>query len=176
MVSRFQHAPAKARPFRAAALGAALLALAACGSESPPRECPLVFSPTGIGVDIAAPDASRVASASMRVCWNGTCVTKRLVLQPSSTSVPLGCHGTGPDAVCSASASPDGGRHGFAAIADLPKSPVQVTLTLRDRHHRVFVDQELVVTPKATLHNGPQCGPEGVQAALTVKNGKATAR
>ncbi|MGI5330499.1 hypothetical protein [Actinomadura nitritigenes] len=176
MVSRSKHTPTKAAPFRAAALGAALLALAACGSENGARECTLVYSPTGIGVDIAAPDATRVASASMRVCWNGTCVTTRLVLQPSSTSVPLGCHGDGPDAVCSASASPDGGRHGFAAVADLPKSPVRVTLTLRDRHHRAFVDQELVLTPKATLHNGPRCGPEGVQAALTIKNGKATPR
>ena len=176
MASRSQVARTKAAPFRAAALGAVLLVLAACGSENGGRECTLVFSPTGIGVDIAAPDAARVAAASMRVCWNGTCVTKRLVLQPSSTSVPLGCHGDGPDAVCSASASPDGGQHGFAAIADLPKSPVQVKLTLRDRHHRAFVDQELRVTPKATLHNGPHCGTEGLQATLTVKNGRATPR
>lgn len=174
MVSRFEHAPVKATPLRTAALGAVLLALAACGSENGARPCPLVYSPTGISVDIAAPDASRVASASIRACWNGTCATRQLTLSPSSASVPLGCGGDGPDSVCSASASPDGGRHGFAAITDLPASPVQVTLTLRDRHHRAFVDQGIRLTPKPAPPDDPHCAT-GVQAALTVKNGKATA-
>ena len=154
------------------ALGAALLVLTACGSEDRVHECALVFSPSGISVDIAAPDVSRVASATVRVCWNGTCSTKRLVLRPSSTTVPLGCDGS----ACAASASPDGGQHGFAAITDLPESPVQVTLTLRDRHHRAFVDQELRLTPKATRQDGPHCGKQGVQAALAVTNGRLTAR
>lgn len=158
------------------ALGAALLVLAACGSENHPHACALVFSPTGISVDVAAPDASRIASASLRVCWDGTCRTKELGFRPSSTTVPLGCDGDGPDSVCRASASPDGGQHGFAAITDLPESPVQVTLTLRDRHRRAFVDQELLVTPKATRADGPGCGPQGVQAALTVTNGRLAAR
>ncbi|KAB2388021.1 hypothetical protein [Actinomadura montaniterrae] len=156
------------------ALAAALLVLTACGSED--HVCALVFSPTGISVDVAAPDASRVASASLRVCWDGTCRTKELGFRPSSTTVPLGCDVDGPGSVCEASASPDGGQHGFAAITDLPESPVQVTLTLRDRDRRAFVDQELLVTPKATRADGPGCGPQGVQAALTVTNGRLAAR
>jgi hypothetical protein len=47
---------------------------------------------------------------------------------------------------------------------------------LRDRHRRAFVDQELRLTPKSTYPNGPRCGEGGVQAALTVANGKLTAR
>ncbi|GAA0232718.1 hypothetical protein GCM10009527_031570 [Actinomadura nitritigenes] len=175
MVSRFEHAPARATPFRTAALGAVLLALAACGSENGARPCALVYSPTGISIDIAAPDASRVSSASIRACWGGTCRTRHVALHPSSTSVPLGCDGDGPDSACGASASPDGGRHGFAAITDLPASPVQVTLTLRDRHHRAFLDQELRLTPKPAHPDNPHCAT-GVQAALTVANGQATAR
>ncbi|QKG18809.1 putative secreted protein [Actinomadura verrucosospora] len=157
-------------------LGLALLALTACGFGSDERNCTLIGSETGINADITGPDASRVASASLRVCWDGTCRTARLVLRPSATTVPRGCDGEAPDAVCAASASPDGGRYGFARVADLPESPVQVTLTLRDRRGRAFLDQGLRLTPKATYPNGPHCGRGGTQGALTVANGKATAR
>ncbi|HEU5032402.1 MAG TPA: hypothetical protein VFV01_46310 [Spirillospora sp.] len=156
------------------ALAAALLALTACGSDD--HVCALLFSPTGVSVDVAAPDASRIASASLRVCWDGTCRTKALDFRPSSTSVPLGCDGDGPDSVCEASASPDGDQHGFASITDLPESPVQITLTLRDRHRRAFVDQGLLVTPKAVRRGDSDCGEQGVQAALTVTNGRLAAR
>ncbi|MBO2460664.1 hypothetical protein [Actinomadura violacea] len=157
-------------------LGLALLALTACGFGSDERDCTLIGSGSGVNVDIAAPDASRVASASVRVCWDRTCRTARLALRPSTTTVPQGCDGEAPDAACAASASPDGGRNGFARVADLPESPVQVTLTLRDQHGRALLDQGVRLTPKATYPNGPHCGRGGTQAGVTVANGRATAR
>ncbi|MGP4027692.1 hypothetical protein [Actinomadura sp. 3N407] len=160
------------------ALGAALLALAACGTGGlgAERPCTAIGSSPGLSVSVKAPDAARVASASLRVCWDGTCREPRIELRPSSTAVPMGCSGEGPDAVCGASVSPDGGKTGFAQVQDLPKRPVQVTLTLRDAQGRTLVDRRVDVTPKATFPNGEHCGEGGAQAALTVAHGTVTTR
>ncbi|MFG2086676.1 MULTISPECIES: hypothetical protein [unclassified Spirillospora] len=165
--------PKGALPF-----GAALLALAACGSGGlgAGRPCTAIGSPAGLSVSVKAPDASRVTSASVRVCWDGTCREPRIELRPSSTTVPMGCDGDEPDGTCGASASPDGGSTGFARVEGLPKSPVQVTLTLRDARDRTLVDRRVDVTPKATFPNGEHCGEGGPQAALTVAGGTVTVR
>ncbi|SNR73298.1 hypothetical protein [Actinomadura mexicana] len=165
------------RPFsRAVPLAAALLALAACGSEAggAGRPCTLIGSESGM--NLIVPDGSRVASASLRVCWNGTCQEPRIVLNPTSKAVSTGCDGDGPDAVCGASASPDGGKSGFARVEGLPEAPVQVTLELRDTEGRTYLARRLDVTPKATFPNGPHCGGGAPQAALTVANGQVTVR
>ncbi|MEU8796916.1 hypothetical protein [Spirillospora sp. NPDC048819] len=164
---------------RSVALGGALLALAACGSGGlgAERPCTAIGSSPGLSVSVKPPDASRVASASLRVCWDGTtCREPTIELRPSSTTVPMGCDGDGPDAACAASASPDGGKTGFAQVEGLPKSPVQVTLTLRDAQGRTLVDRRVDVTPAATFPNGEHCGEGGPQAALTVADGTVTVR
>ncbi|WP_149257671.1 hypothetical protein [Actinomadura sp. K4S16] len=161
---------------RAVPLAAALLALAACGSEGDGagRLCTLIG--TDPGVSLVIPDGSRAASASLRVCWDGMCQEPRIELGPTSKTVSTGCDGDGPDAVCGASASPDGGKRAFARVEGLPKAPVRVTLKLRDAEGRTFVDERLDVTPKATFPNGRHC-PEGApQVGLTVANGRVTAR
>lgn len=163
---------------RPVALGAALLALAACGSGGlgAGRPCTAIGSSPGVSVSVEPPDASRVTSASLRVCWDTTCREPRIELRPSSTAVPMGCDGDGPDAACAASASPDGGKRGFAQVQGLPKRPVQVTLTLRDARGRVLVDRRVDVTPAATFPNGEHCDEGGPQAALTVADGRVTVR
>ncbi|TDE39437.1 hypothetical protein [Actinomadura sp. 6K520] len=157
------------------ALGAALLALTACGAEGAGAECTAIGSSPGMNVAVEPPGAARVASASLRVCWDGTCREPEIELRPSSTSVPMGCEGEEPDAVCGASASPDGGKTGFAMVEGLPKAPVRVTLTLRDTGGRTLVDRRLDVTPKATFPNGKGCGEGGPQVVLTVADGTVTA-
>ncbi|GGP93253.1 hypothetical protein BKA00_000301 [Actinomadura coerulea] len=155
---------------------AALLALAACGSEGggAGRPCTLIGSEPGL--NLVVPDGSRVAAASLRVCWGGTCQEPRIELTPTSKAVSTGCDGDGPDAVCGASASPDGGKSGFARLDGLPKAPVQVTLKLRDAEGRTYFTHRLDVTPKATFPNGPHCGEGPPQAALTVANGQVAVR
>ncbi|TDC71204.1 hypothetical protein E1200_02950 [Actinomadura sp. GC306] len=167
--------PTRSSLLASGALGAVLLAVAACGAEGAGAECTLLGSSPGVSVAVRPPDAPRVASASLRVCWDGTCREPELGLGNSSTSVPLGCEGEEPDAACAASASPDEGKIGFAVVEGLPKAPVQVTLKLRDGGGRVLVDRSLDVTPKATFPNGPDCAEGGPQVALTVADGTVTA-
>lgn len=156
-------------------LGAALLALAACGSVAGRgAECTAIGSPAGLRVAVEPSDAARVASASLRVCWDGTCREPRIELRPTSVSVPMGCDGEGAGAACGASASPDGGKAGFAQMRSLPKRPVQATLTLRDAEGRTVLDRRVDVTPKATFPNGEHCGEGGPQATLTVAGGTVT--
>lgn len=163
---------------RAVTLGAATLALAACGSEGDGagRACTAIGSMPGLRLAVPAPDAARVASAHLRVCWNGECREPEIELTPTSKSVSTGCEGDEPDAVCGASASPDGGKAGFARVEGLPKAPVQVTVELRDAAGRTVVGKSLDVTPKATFPNGPDCGEGHPQAVLTGVLGQISAR
>lgn len=158
---------------RSVVLGAVLFALAGCGAEG--VECTAIGSPAGVSVDVRAPDAARVASAALRVCWGGSCREPAIELRPSSVTVPLGCEGPEPDAACGASASPDGGKTGFAPVKGLPKTPVQVTLTLSDARGGTLVEQSVRVTPEATFPNGEDCAEGGPQVALTVAGGAVTA-
>ncbi|TDD81699.1 hypothetical protein E1293_18115 [Actinomadura darangshiensis] len=158
----------------AAAAGAAMLALAACDSGDGERRCTAIGSMPGLSVVV--PDGSRVASASLRVCWGGACQDPRIELTPTSKTVSDGCEGDDPDDVCGAHAVPDGGKSGFARVGDLPKTPVQVTLKLRDAAGRNYFSKSLDVTPRATFPNGPHCGEGDPQAVLTVANGQVTVR
>ncbi|MEO3828668.1 hypothetical protein [Actinomadura sp. B10D3] len=163
---------------RAVTLGAATLALAACGTEGDGagRTCTAIGSMPGLRLAVPAPDAERIDSASMRVCWNGECREPLIELHPTSTAVSTGCDGDEPDAACGASASPDGGKAGFAQVEGLPKQPVRVTVRLRDAEGRTVLDKSLDVTPKATFPNGPGCGEGRPQAVLTVAGGRVAVR
>lgn len=162
---------------RWAVIGAAVAALAACGQAGAggERVCTEIGAPSGLRVAVAPSDAADAASASLRVCWDGTCRDVSLDLAPQSVSVPMGCEGDDPDAVCSASASPDGSKGGFAPVEGLPKQPVRVVFALLDSGGRTILTQDLGVTPEATYPNGEDCPEGGAQAALTVAGGKVTA-
>ncbi|MEV5825286.1 hypothetical protein AB0L25_06910 [Spirillospora sp. NPDC052242] len=148
--------------------GAALFVTGAgCGGET---FCTLELVPQGVRVEVRPPDAARIESASLQVCWDGVCRTPGIELGPSTTSVPQGCDGEGPDAVCSASASPDGGKTGFAQVEGLPGEPVEVRIALRDGRGEAVIEKRLRVTPKG---DDSEC-PQGPQARLIVAGGDVT--
>ncbi|MFS2293493.1 MAG: hypothetical protein FWJ90_12430 [Actinomadura sp.] len=160
-----------------AAVCAAVFAMAACGQAEAgdERPCTEIGAPSGLRVAVASSDAAAAAAASLRVCWDGACRDASLDLVPQSVSVPMSCDGEDPDAVCSASASPDGSKGGFAPVEGLPKEPVRVVLALRDSKGGTILTRDLDVTPEATYPNGEGCPEGGAQATLTVAGGRVTA-
>ncbi|MFD0855960.1 hypothetical protein ACFQ07_27220 [Actinomadura adrarensis] len=153
-----------------AVLALSVAALTACGSVGKP--CTMVAARQGVGFDIKAPYAAKVADAGMKLCWAGTCHEPEIDLHASTKSVPQGCD----DGVCGASASPDGGKHAFADVQDLPTTPVEVTVVLRDAGGDTLLDRTLSVTPRMVHPNGPDCGTDGPQAMLLVQDGQVTVR
>jgi hypothetical protein len=128
--------------------------------------------PVGVGLDIPAPVASKISSATMEVCWAGNCVARQVELHPSSGPGETGCAGGSPTSVCSAQMTATGGKNGFADIPGLPATPVRVTVTFDDgRAHPVDV------TPKFSSSGGPGCASLGPQAQLVVgADGEVLAR
>lgn len=163
---------------RAAAWPAIVLALVtACGGTSASgRVCTGIGSREGIGLDIPAPYAAKVGEAAMTVCWNGACREREIQLMPSTKAVPAGCTGDAPEDSCSAIASPDGGKHGFADLDGLPTTPVQVTVVLRDAAGAELLDQKIGVTPHVTYPNGRECGAGAPQAGIVVADGRLSVR
>jgi hypothetical protein len=158
-----------------AALALGLAVLTACGTGADAgRPCTAIAARQGIGLDIPAPYGEKVAEARMTICWDGVCREPDLHLMPSTTAVPQGCVPDG--AVCAASASPDGGKHGFADLRELPATPVQVTVVLRDASGARLLGQKIEVKPHVTYPNGRECGQGDPQATLVVTNGKVTVR
>lgn len=167
---------------RTAALAAAVLvALAACGAEGhgAGRSCAAAGSPPGLSVAIPAPHAARTASAYLRVCWGDTCRHPRVELRSSAMAVSRNCDADAHagSAACAAAAAPDAPdarKFGFARVADLPTSPVKVTLRLRDSQGRTFLDRRIELVPEPTRPNGPRCGDGAPQAGLTIVHGELT--
>jgi hypothetical protein len=104
----------------------------------------------------------------MTVCHDGSCRTSEVRLDPSTTTRPGGCTG----GVCSASAVRTGGRHGFADVPGLAKSPAKVTVELRGASGDRVLDRTVTVTPKGVFPNGPRCGETGRQASVVVADGE----
>jgi hypothetical protein len=157
------------RKLQAVALGAALVTLAACGSDlGSGVPCSDVGAVRGVSLDIDSGYAPKVGAAELKLCWDGACRTADLKLSPSSTSSPLPCSGTGPDAVCGAQAIPTGGKHGLVTVTDLPAKPIDATLSLTDAAGAPLADHTLRITPKAVYPNGPECGAGGPQTGLRV--------
>ncbi|MEV0807873.1 hypothetical protein [Micromonospora sp. NPDC050200] len=153
----------------------AITTLSACATTSRGRPCTLIGSPSGVSIGIDPAVAERVNTAEMTVCWNESCQTWTVALYASSRTVSDGCTQTGPGAACSAHAEATAGKAGFVDLADLPSSPVEVTVTLTDSAGARVVDQALMLTPKMTYPNGPGCGAGGPQGRITV-GADATAR
>ncbi|GAA4229278.1 hypothetical protein GCM10022254_21340 [Actinomadura meridiana] len=162
---------------RSVALAAALLALAACGTEGngAGHPCTDVGSRPGLSLTVPPPEAARTASASLRVCWDDTCHEPRIELRSATWTVSKNCDADADaSTVCSASSSPDAGKFGFANVQGLPTEPVQVTLRLRDVHGRTFFDRRVDLIPEATRPNGPGCDVGAPQAGLTIVHGEVT--
>ncbi|MEU0571741.1 hypothetical protein ABZ297_40970 [Nonomuraea sp. NPDC005983] len=151
---------------RLAVIVAAAAVLTGCASE-PLRPCTLVGTPVGVGLSVAAPLAAKVRSATVEVCWDGSCRRPRLELYQGSRAGEQTCSGE----ACSAVAVPTAEKHGFADVAGLPKRPVEVRLTLRGARGASLLDTTVRVTPKGRFPNGPECGEGGPNAMLTVDAG-----
>ncbi|MFC4002691.1 hypothetical protein ACFS2C_04265 [Prauserella oleivorans] len=146
-----------------------LLLIAGCGSSLGPgvagQSCSAIGAPRGIGVDIARQASGRVAqSATIEACWDGRCRTYAVRLVPATTAGDPTCAGD----ICSARVRETGGRHGFAAIPDLPRQPVRVTLVVAGATGPDLVRRTVVVTPTPAYPNGPDCGAGGPVASLAV--------
>ncbi len=147
---------------------AVVACLAGCGGIVPSTNvCTQIGMPAGLALRVEAPLAARVKRATMRVCWDGSCRDARLVLTPSTTSVPARktC-GPGPEDTCGAVATPDGELVAFNDLPGLPKKAVRVGVALFDGEGASVLDQEIEVTPKGAFPNGPGCGEAGPQAGV----------
>lgn len=152
-------------------LAFALLAATGCGTAgaaAPGGACTEMGARVGIAVDVAAPLAAKARHATLEVCWNGTCQTKRVELFPATRAGDTTCAGDQPGDVCSAPAHVTGGRHGFADLPDLPELPVSAAFTLTGSDGGTITEQRVEITPKLVYPNGPDCPPGGPQAGLVV--------
>ncbi|MFJ6676442.1 hypothetical protein ACIQMJ_35520 [Actinosynnema sp. NPDC091369] len=146
-------------------LGVLVLATA-CGLVEPgDAACTAIGTPVGVSVDVEHPDA---VSATIEVCWDGSCATPSLELYPSSRAVETTCTGTSPDDSCSARSEPTGGKHGFASLLALPRKPVTATVQVLDQSGSVLVDRNITLTPEMAYPNGPDCPAGGPQAGISI--------
>ncbi|WJK41091.1 hypothetical protein O7608_01115 [Solwaraspora sp. WMMA2056] len=142
-------------------------ALSGCAGTSTAEACRLVGVQNGIGIRIAGPVAEQVGTAELVVCWDTACQRRQVMLLPSSTVTDNGCADGGPDAACAADAVATGDKVGFAAVADLPPSPVEVTLSLADATGAEFVAETVTLTAKQVNVPGVGCG-SGLQGHIDV--------
>ncbi|MEU8131924.1 hypothetical protein [Streptodolium elevatio] len=152
---------------RSGMLAVGLAFAVGCGSSSSSgdgRQCTMIGSRVGVGLEIAAQYAERTAAAHMRACAGDVCREGDLQLSPSSSAVPLPCTGE----VCGAQATPTGAKNGFLGVPELTGAPLRVSLTLSDAAGAEVLVREIEVTPSQTYPNGPDCGPGGFQASLAV--------
>jgi hypothetical protein len=131
----------------------AVTALAGCGA---PHTCPLILS-VGVQVTVARQIVPDVRTVGLEVCWNGTCHHAQLALQGTSGVVPDSCTDADLTPAC-------GAWSGFAAVPDLPRTPVTVHLTLTGDPTR---DLRTEVTPVAHP-TGRDCPDSGPQAQVQV--------
>ena len=156
-------------------LGVLLLATACgAGNAGGGVPCTAIGTAVGVAVDVELPD---VVSATIEVCWDGSCATPALELYPSSRVAETTCTGTSPDDSCSARSEPTGGKHGFANLPQLPAKPVTATLRLLDQSGSFLVERHIALTPEMAYPNGPDCPAGGPQAGISVgADGSVTER
>ena len=156
-----------------AQLAAAVLALlAASGCTAWERSCTMIGSVSGVAVTVDQTMAADLDRLSLRVCWlpdstRPTCRNTVVELTPGFDSVDQGCAPGGPDAVCSATATPDGTSVGFVELGDLPSGPITVSGTATTAGQRRPL-APVALTASPTYPNGPDCGVGGTQATVTL--------
>ncbi|WP_143047303.1 hypothetical protein [Amycolatopsis xylanica] len=145
------------------ALALVLAGVTACGAIGAGRglECTNIGADAGIGIDLVPEAAGPITSGQMEICWDGHCLTRELVLSPSTKVGATGCAGTDPSSACSAQAVPTGGKHGFAEVPGLPTTDVKVTVGFDGGPTRT-----VHLIPKLVFPNGPECGGLGPQGQL----------
>ena len=147
-------------------LGAACLVLLADCSPLEVAACTEIGAPSGVNVTVEKEIAEQVRSVVLTICDAGDCQDHPVELIPGSDSVDQGCTGRGPDAVCSATALPNGSKLGFVQVA-LPPAKLKISAMVI----RLGKPQELSpieVEAKATHPNGPNCPAGGNQTKITI--------
>jgi hypothetical protein len=152
------------------AVAALLVLVTGCGASigSEGHACTEIGAVSGVGLTVEQELADEVREAEIQVCWDGTCERLPLDLHPGERMVDLGCESDQPDAVCSATSTPDGTLTGFAQLDTLPAGEVQVRVyTTRQDGMQVETDR-LSVATETVFPNGEECPGEAQQLALTL--------
>lgn len=139
---------------------AGLALLTGCGASPAGAACPAMAARAGIGLEIEAPLAEKVAKATI----NGTDIH----LDESTRSEPAGCAGNQPDQACSATAVRTGAKNGFLDRHDLKLEQTKVNVRLTGADGVVLVEQDIEVTPKEIFPAGPKCGGGQPQTGVIV--------
>jgi len=128
------------------------------------RACSAAAAMRGLSLDIDPAFAPKVASATISVCWAGSCSTPTVELFPSTKTVDQGCQGE----TCSAQAVATGGKFAYIPLPNLPAESVQVTLEMLDASGKALSTQNISAVPTLVHPNGPECGGEAPQLNLVV--------
>ncbi|MGN7251215.1 hypothetical protein [Arthrobacter sp. SAFR-014] len=121
--------------------------------------CPAVGQVSGVAVTVAAGYAPEVKTLHVKACQDGKCKDDTLELVAGSVPVDLGCaDASKPDAVCAATAKPDGTRRGMLNLDRLGESPISVTASGRSASGKPLPVRTLTFAPRASYPFGEQCG------------------
>ncbi len=152
------------------AVAALLVLVTGCGASngSQGHACTEIGAVSGVGLTVGQELADDVRGAEIQVCWNGTCERLPLDLHPGERMVDLGCESDQPDAVCSATSTPDGTLTGFAQLDSLPAGEVQVRVYTTSQGGTQVETDPLSVATETVFPNGEDCPGEAQQLALTL--------
>lgn len=152
------------------AVAALLVLVTGCGAStgSAGHACTEIGAVSGVGLTVEQELAEDVREAEMQVCWDGTCERLSLDLHPGERMVDLGCESDQPDAVCSATSTPDGTITGFAQLDSLPAGEVQVRVYTTRQDGTQVETEPLSVATETVFPNGEECPGEAQQLALTL--------
>ena len=152
------------------AVAALLVLVTGCGASTGSRgyACTEIGAVSGVGLTVEQELADEVREVEIRVCWEGTCERLPLDLHPGERTVDLGCESDRPDAVCSATSTPDGTLTGFAQLDSLPAGEVEVRAYTTRQDGRRIETKPLSVATQTVFPNGEDCPGEAQQLALTL--------
>ncbi|AUI50748.1 hypothetical protein [Arthrobacter crystallopoietes] len=152
------------------AVAALLVLVTGCGAStgSGGRACTEIGAVSGVGLTVARELAGDVREAELQVCWDETCERIPLDLRPGQRTVDLGCESDQPDAVCSATSTPDGTLTGFAQLDSLPAGEVQVRAYTTRQDGTQVETEPLSVATETVFPNGEECPGEAQQLALVL--------
>lgn len=133
------------------------LITAACAPQV--SVCPDIAAAPVVSVTVDREYVPNVRSLHLRACQDGTCAEGPLDLQPGTVTVGEECnHAAGPNAVCSATASPDGTLRGTLVLGPLTESPVEITVTGVGSNGAPLPVRNHTIIPVVSIPYGEQCG------------------
>jgi hypothetical protein len=138
--------------------------LTACSDGASDSACTMIGSVHGLQVTVA-PELAPVDDLQLELCQNGSCRTRRVLLEPGST-YPADCNRPEPDPNCSVTVAPDGTQSGFIAV-ELSEGTAEVSGQYRRSGRTVDLGPALVDV-ETSYPNGPACGADGTRARVTL--------